>query len=91
LATVSTAEPNVQLALGSCIAALRRLAQYELDAALARRLEELSERKEFLDAAGHDELMALVHFTQQRTMEKLEAQLALNRLRTILPDLVGEN
>jgi hypothetical protein len=77
--------------LGSCIAALRRLAQYELDAALARRLEELSERKEFLDPAAHDELMALVHFTQQRTMEKLEAQLALNRLRTIIPDLVGDN
>jgi hypothetical protein len=58
---------------------------------LARRLEELSERKEFLDQAGHDELMALVNFTQQRTIEKLEAQLALQRLRSVLPDMVDDN
>ncbi len=88
LASVSTAEPQFRLAITSCVAALRRLADYELPPTLARRLEELGERKEFLDQAEHDELLALVDFTQQRTVEKLESQVALQHLRAIAPDLV---
>jgi hypothetical protein len=88
MATISTAEPKFQSAMSSCIAPLRRLAAYELDAPMARRLEELSERKEFLDQNEHEELMALVAFARQRTIEKLEAQIALNRIGEILPDLI---
>lgn len=91
MSTVSTAEPRVQLALSSCVSALRRMAGYELDVPIARRLQELSERKEFLEKDEHDELMALVAFAQQRTIEKLEDQVALNRLREILPDMVNGN
>jgi len=33
--------------------------------------------------------MALVAFTQQRTLEKLEAELALRQLETAYPELTG--
>jgi hypothetical protein len=67
------------------------MAAYELEPPIARRIEDLSERKEFLDSADHDELLALVHFAQQRTLERLEAQVALQRLREIVPELVNGN
>jgi hypothetical protein len=44
----------------------------------------LGERKEWLSKAEHDELMALVAFTQQRTLEKLEAEAALQDLHSAL-------
>ena len=88
LATVSTAEPQFRLAVTSCVAALRRMAGYELDPPIARRLQELSEQKEYLDKDEHDELLALVAFSRQRTIEKLEARVALDRLREILPEMV---
>ena len=47
-----------------------------------RRMRELGERKEFLSRAEHEELLALVNFAHKRTIEKLEAQAALDRLRT---------
>jgi hypothetical protein len=46
----------------------------------------LGERKEFLTPAEHAELMALASFAQRRTIEKLEAELALRQLDAILPE-----
>lgn len=86
--TLSTSEPQFQLAFSSCVAALKRMATYDLDPPLARRLQDLSERKEFLGSEEYEELMALVRFSQQRSVEKLEAQLALNRLGEILPEML---
>ena len=91
MATVSTAEPKFRSALEACANALGRVADYELDPNLAKFLQELSERKEFLDPAQHDELMALVAFSQQRAIEKLEARAALKRLRELFPDLIQSN
>ncbi len=71
------------------VASLRRAADYELEAPLADRMRDLSERKEFLGAAEHEELMALVDFSQRRTIEKLEAELALQRLGKVLPEVVS--
>ena len=51
-------------------------------------MRELGERKEYLGAAEHEELLALVTFTQERTLEKLHAELALHELQTLLPDEV---
>lgn len=45
----------------------------------------LGERKEFLSPAEHEELLALGDFAHQRTIEKLEARVALDRLCTALP------
>lgn len=87
--TISTTDPKVHTALRPCWLALRRLADYQLDASLDKRLQELGERKEFLDPGEHGELMALVAFTQQRTLEKLEAQAALPRLHELFPNLAS--
>jgi hypothetical protein len=66
---------------------LRRIAAYALDPALNRRLLHMGERKEFLQPDEQAELLALTAFTQQRTVEKLEAELALQRLDAVFPDL----
>lgn len=90
MTTLLTTEPRFQSAVSACVAALRRLADYELDPPMARRLEALSERKEFLTAEEHDELMGLVEFARRRTVEKLEAAVALRQLKEIIPDMVGD-
>jgi hypothetical protein len=53
-------------------------------------LQTLGARKEYLSQAEHEELLALVDFAQQRTIEKLEAQVALDRLWTALPGVLPE-
>lgn len=85
-----TAEPAWRDALESCIAALRRMASYSLDPALDERLRDLGERKEFLAPTEHAELLALVDFTRQRSLEKLEAEATLRRLRAVCPELVDQ-
>lgn len=90
MTAVSTADPEFQLAIQACAVALRRLARFELDPSLEQRMHVLGERKEFLTPAEHEELLALVAFARQRTVEKLEAQVALDRLRTVLPDVVSD-
>jgi hypothetical protein len=85
---LSTVEPNFQSAIKAVVISLRGVARYELEPPLANRMQELAERKELLNANEHDELMALVDFSQRRTIEKLEAQVALKRLGEIVPELV---
>jgi hypothetical protein len=73
--------------LQTCERALRRVAEYRLDPALDQRLRDLGERKEWLSAAEHEELLAFVAFTQQRSLEKLEAEAALQDLQTARTEL----
>jgi hypothetical protein len=73
---------RLQAALRTCERFLHRVADYRLDPALDQRLRDLGERKECLSKAEHDELLALVAFTQERTLEKLEAAAALQELQT---------
>jgi hypothetical protein len=87
LATVSAPEPQWRAALRTCRSALRRIADYTLDPALSERLQEIDERKEFPRPTERAELLALTAFTRQRTVEKLEAELALQRLDAVFPDL----
>lgn len=86
--TLSTIEPEFQSAIQAAVTSLRNVASYELEVRLASRMQDLAERKEFLNGPEHDELMALVDFTHHRSIEKLEAQVALKRLGEVLPDLV---
>lgn len=79
---MSAVNGRLQSALRTCERVLRRVADYRLDPALDQRLRVLGERKEWLSKAEHDELLALVAFTQQRTLEKLEAEAALQELQT---------
>lgn len=82
-------EPARQAALASSVTALRRLANYVLPPALDRRVLELGERKDELSADERAELMAWVAFTQQRSVEKLEAEAALHRLASVFPELAN--
>jgi len=89
MTAVSLDDPKFQSALQVSHRALRRIASYTLDPALDQRLRELGERKEFLSSPEHDELMALVSFTQQRSIEKLEAELALRSIEAACPQLAS--
>jgi hypothetical protein len=70
--------------------ALRRMADYELDPSLHRRMHELGGRKELLSQGEHEELLALVDFAHKRTVEKPEARAAIKRLRTALPGVLSD-
>ncbi len=89
MAELVQSEPRFEAALHLCVDALRRMAEYRLDDSVNRRMRQLGERKEFLTEEEHAELMSLVNFTQGRTLEKLDAQRALDRLGEMLPGLVG--
>jgi hypothetical protein len=71
-----------------CIAALQRVASYHLPDAVDRRLVWLSENKEKLSQAQREELEALVEFTEERTIEKLQAQTLISRCAEHWPQLV---
>jgi hypothetical protein len=68
----------------ACTVALRRMAGYEIEASLHRRMQTLGERKKFLSRGEHQELLALVNFAHKRTFEQPEAQAAPDRLRAVL-------
>lgn len=80
--------PQFESALSRSVQALRRFAADELEPAIQRRMRDLGERQEFLSDAEHDELVSLVEFTERRTLERLEAQAALNQLGEFVPELV---
>ena len=82
----SLADSRVQSALRHGVHALKRVANYSLPPALDLRLQTLGENKEYLGEADHEELLALVTFTQERTLEKLQAELAVRELQTLLSD-----
>ena len=83
----TTPEPDWRAAVTRSVSAHRRVAAYTLPQALDARMLDLGERKEFLTPAERDELLALVAFTQERSAEKLEAELAARRLTDAYPEL----
>lgn len=85
---VVRSEPDFKDALGLCVGSLQRMADCELEDAVQRRMQRLGERKELLDAEEHAELVSLVEFSERRTRERLDAQLALQRLGSVLPEFV---
>ncbi len=87
---VSTADPRtVESVIGDCAATLRRLAGYRLPAALDQRLLWLSENKESLTEPERHELLALVDLVEEKTVEKLQAQATLRRIRQAFPQLAS--
>ena len=89
---MSTTAPNESAwrdALASSAATLRKVAGYTLPPELDRRVLDLGERKETLTAEEREELLAWVTFTQQRSVEKLEAEVALKRLVAAFPELAN--
>lgn len=86
---MTVTDPAFQPALAASTAALRRVAAYTLPPALDARALDLGERKQTLSSAEQDELFAWVAFTQERSAEKLAAELALKRLAAVCPELAG--
>ncbi len=72
-----------------CARVLRPLADYELEPALDRRMQDLGDRKEFLSPDEQAELLDLVSFARWRSIEKLAASVALRRLRETAPEVVS--
>jgi hypothetical protein len=87
VSTVSTTDPAFLSMLHKCVDTLQRISAYELPPSLDRRLRTLGESEEFLNQAEHEELLALVDFARQRTLEKLEARAALEKVCALMPDV----
>ena len=87
--TATQTNGSVDALIRDCAAAMQKVAAYKLPAALDRRLLWLSENKERLTEAEQDELRALVDFSEDRTVEKLQAKLILQRLADEWPQLFG--
>jgi hypothetical protein len=85
----SHASPQLRETLRVCADALQSISTYELDPVLNRRMRGLGERKDALSKEEYEELLSLISFSEQRTREKLEAQLALRRLRELVPGLTS--
>lgn len=83
-------EVDWRAAVARSVSAHRRVAAYTLPPALDARMLDLAERKDELTPAERDELLALVAFTQARSIEKLEAELAARRLTDAYPDLSAQ-
>ena len=79
--------PEFEQALEKSIAALQRLADFRLDAAITSRMQALGEKKEFLSDDERRELMSFVSFAESRNLEKLEAKVALKKLETFVTEL----
>lgn len=78
----------VESVLRDSLATLRNVAAYRLPAALDRRLLWLSENKESLTAAEREELLAMVEFAEDRTLEKLQASALLKKCAHIWPQVL---
>ena len=90
MASSATLEPTRHDAIQASKAALRRIAGYTLPVELDRRILELGERQSELSHEERAELLAWVEFTQQRSIDKLGAEVALRRLTAVFPELTEE-
>lgn len=90
-ATVATTRSSAERrkALRACADALRVAADYRLPAALQRKLRKALDEKERASAAEHRELLILVEAAQERSLQKVKAQVALQQLLEAFPELEG--
>jgi len=88
--STATTEPGRYKAITTSAAALRRMAGYALPPELDRRILALGERKKELTDDERGELLAWVEFTQQRSIEKHQAQLALRELADAFPGVADK-
>jgi hypothetical protein len=72
-----------------CAATLQKVASFKLPTAMDRRLWWLSENNETLSESEREELLALFDFSEDRTVEKLQAKILLKRLAEVCPEVVG--
>jgi len=80
---------KVEPLLRDCVVALQRVADYRLPRAMDERLRWLGENQEQLTEAEHGEFLALAEFAEERTLEKVQAQAVLKRVREVCPQIVA--
>jgi hypothetical protein len=88
--TITRNNGSLDSLVQECADTLRRVANYRMPVAMDRRLLWLSENKESLTALEREELLALVDFSEDRTVEKLEAKVLLQRLAEVMPNESGK-
>lgn len=91
MATAVTTSSNSarRKALRACAAALRLAADYRLPNALQRKLRKALNEKEHVSPSQHRELLVLVEAAQERSLQKVKAQVALQQLLQAFPELEG--
>ena len=87
--TASAPKQTLDSLIQECAAALQRVAEYKLPPVMDRRLLLLSENKESLTPSERDELHALITLSEDRTIDKLQAQVLLRRLAEACPQIFG--
>ena len=76
-------------ALRSCAEALRVAVDYRLPNLLQRKLRKALDEKERVSPSEHRELLVLVDAAQERSLQKVKAQVALQQLLQAFPELEG--
>ena len=76
-------------ALRACADALRVAADYRLPSSLQRKLRKALDEKERASPSAHRELLVLVEAAQERSLQKVKAQVALQQLLEAFPELEG--
>ncbi len=82
-------DPKIRAAIETCAAALRPLAEFQLEPEIDAHMLQLGERKDLFSSWESKQLHALLAFTQLRTIEKLEAQAALKQWHDAFPELAS--
>ena len=85
MVVASSSSQTLDAIIRECAATLQTIADYKLPVAMDRRLLWLSENKEVLNPSECDELLALIDFSEDRTVEKLRANIMLRRLAETCP------
>ena len=91
MAVASEFETSQELALLASAEALERKADFVLPKHLDRLILDLGERKDSLTTAERDELFCWIEFAQEKTLEKVTAELALRQLRRAFPQILGSS
>lgn len=83
--TIEKPTAELSAVVRTTVKALRRVAEFRMPAVLDRQMLDLGERKEFLNPTEHAQLMELVAFSEERLIDKLQAELALRQLKSMFP------
>ena len=87
--TATKNDVSIDSVIQDCAATLQKVARYKMPAAMDSRLLWLSENKASLTEVEREEFLALIEFSEDRTVEKLQAKILLNRLTEAWPELFG--
>jgi len=88
MAVVSEFEPAQESAIVASADALKQKADYVLPKSIDKLILELGERKDSLTPDEREELLSWIEFAQDKTLEKVTAELALRQLRRAFPQIL---